>query len=68
MIDDWRVYRPAIWLAMLGICALLVINAYLGAVLIGGGIGVGMRIRGRRRAGRAGGEASGRTSGSRRGR
>jgi hypothetical protein len=49
MINDWRVYRPAIWLGMLGVCALLVLNAYLGAVIIGGGIGVGLRIHGRRR-------------------
>ncbi len=46
---DWRVYRPAIWLVMLGIAFLLVLNAYLGIAVIGAGLGTGIRINARRR-------------------
>jgi hypothetical protein len=46
---DWRVFRPAIWLVMLGIALLLVVNAYLGIAVIGAGIGTGVRIQTRRR-------------------
>ncbi len=50
--NDWRVYRPAIWLAMLGIAvALLVTPAYLCAVPLGGALGIGIKIR-RGRTGR----------------
>ena len=50
MTGDWRDYRPAIWLAMLGVAvALLVQPAYLSAVLFGAAIGVAIRIRQRRR-------------------
>lgn len=52
MNNDWRIFRPAIWLAMVGIAALLVVNALVGAALIGGAIGVALRIQGRRRAAR----------------
>ncbi len=51
-VDDWRVYRPAIWLAMLGIAILLVFGApigYAGVLLLGAAIGVGLRIQTRRR-------------------
>ncbi len=51
-VNDWRVYRPAIWLAMLGIAVLLVFGApigYAGVVLLGAAIGVGFRIQTRRR-------------------
>jgi hypothetical protein len=47
---DWRDYRPAIWLTMLGIAvALLVTPPYLSAILFGAAIGAAIRIRQRRR-------------------
>jgi hypothetical protein len=47
---DWRVYRPAIWLAMLGVAVMLVLSpAYIGAVFLGGAIGAAIRIRQRGR-------------------
>jgi hypothetical protein len=50
MTGDWRDYRPAIWLAMLGVALMLLINPfYWGAVFVGGAIGVGIRINQRRR-------------------
>jgi hypothetical protein len=54
-MQDWRVFRPAIWMAMLGIALMLLITpAYLGGAVIGGAIGIALRIRnGRRRVGRA---------------
>lgn len=50
-MNDWRTYRPAIWLAMLGIALILLIQPpYLGAAVIGAAIGVALRIQiGRRR-------------------
>ena len=51
MKGDWRDYRPAIWLTMLGIAvALLVTPFYLSAVLFGAAIGAAIRIRQRRRS------------------
>jgi hypothetical protein len=50
MNDDWRQWRPAIWLAMLGVAVMLVVNPwYFGVVFIGGAIGVAIRIEQRRR-------------------
>jgi hypothetical protein len=50
MTGDWRDYRPAIWLAMLGIAVMLLVNPfYLGAVFIGGAVGIAIRINQRRR-------------------
>jgi hypothetical protein len=47
---DWRDWRPAIWLTMLGIAvALLVTPAFLSAILFGAAIGAAIRIRQRRR-------------------
>lgn len=47
---DWREYRPAIWMAMLGIAVLLLVNpVWIGAVPIGASIGIGIRIHQRRR-------------------
>jgi hypothetical protein len=47
---DWRDYRPAIWLTMLGIAVALLVNpAYLSAILFGAAIGAAIRIRQRRR-------------------
>ena len=51
MRGDWKDYRPAIWLAMLGVAVMLLVAPfYLGAVLIGAGLGVAIRITQRRRA------------------
>ena len=57
MTGDWRTFRPAIWLAMLGIALALLVNPpYIGVGVVGGAIGVALRIeRRRRRANRAGG-------------
>jgi hypothetical protein len=50
MTGDWRIYRPAIWLAMLGIAVLLLLSPpYFGVLLIGAAIGVAVRIERRRR-------------------
>ena len=50
MRGDWRDYRPAIWLAMLGIALALVLDPpYVGAVLIGAAIGVALKTSRRRR-------------------
>ena len=59
MTGDWRTFRPAIWLAMVGIALALVVNPpYIGVGVVGGAIGVGLRIerRRRRRAERPGGD------------
>jgi hypothetical protein len=50
-MNDWRMFRPAIWLAMLGIAVMLLVAPfYLGAALLGAAIGIGLRIeQGRRR-------------------
>jgi hypothetical protein len=51
MTGDWRDYRPAIWLAMLGVAVALIVNPwYFGAIFLGAGIGAAIRIRQRRRA------------------
>jgi hypothetical protein len=49
---DWRDFRPAIWLAMLGVAAILLLSPwYFGAVFLGGAIGIaGKTVRQRRRA------------------
>ena len=52
MTGDWRDYRPAIWLAMLGIAVIIVVNPYLGAVFLGAAIGAAIRIRQRRQRAR----------------
>jgi hypothetical protein len=49
MTGDWRDYRPAIWLAMLGVAVALVVNPwYFAAVFFGAAIGAAIRIRQRR--------------------
>lgn len=49
MTGDWRDFRPAIWLAMLGVAVMLLFSPfYLGAVFLGAAIGVAIRIRQRR--------------------
>jgi hypothetical protein len=50
MTGDWRDYRPAIWLTMLGIAVTLLFSPfYLGAVFFGAAIGAAIRIHQRRR-------------------
>jgi hypothetical protein len=50
MTGDWRDFRPAIWLAMLGVLLAVVVSPpYIGAVFVGGSIGAAIRIRQRRR-------------------
>jgi hypothetical protein len=50
MSSDWRVWRPAIWLVMLGIAVALVFQPwYFSAVFFGAAIGSGIRIRQQRR-------------------
>ncbi len=49
-MSDWRAYRPAIWLAMLGIALMLLISPpYVGALALGAAIGVAVGIDRRRR-------------------
>jgi hypothetical protein len=60
-IDDWRVFRPAIWTVMLGIALMLVLNGYLGIIVIGFGLGIGLKIETRRRRVRRAGGATVRT-------
>ena len=54
-MNDWRMFRPAIWLAMLGVAVMLLVAPfYLGAILLGAAIGIALRIeQGRRRLARA---------------
>ena len=64
---DWRGFRPAIWLAMIGVALILLVQPpYVGVVFIGAGIGIGLRIRQRRRL--AATAQAGRTRAGRRGR
>lgn len=66
MTQDWRIYRPAIWLGMIGIALILLVDPpYIGGAVLGGAIGIGLRIafgrrpvdRARRQA-RSGGQGS----------
>jgi hypothetical protein len=54
MTHDWRIYRPAIWLGMIGIALILLVSpAFIGGAVLGGAIGIGLRIAfGRRPADR----------------
>lgn len=59
MTGDWRDWRPAIWLAMLGVAVALAVNPpYLGAVFLGAAIGAAIRIHQRRRRAAAAADAS----------
>jgi hypothetical protein len=50
MTGDWRDFRPAIWLAMLGVAVMLLVAPfYFGAVFLGAAIGAAIRIWQRRR-------------------
>ncbi|MGB0095219.1 MAG: hypothetical protein WBP81_22115, partial [Solirubrobacteraceae bacterium] len=56
---DWRDWRPAIWLAMLGVAVALLINPpYFSATFFGAAIGAALRIRQRRRRAAAAGKAA----------
>jgi hypothetical protein len=41
-MNDWKRYRPSIWLVILGVALALVVNLIAGAVFIGAGLGVGL--------------------------
>jgi hypothetical protein len=43
-MNDWKRYRPAIWMVILGIALALVLNLIVGAVFIGAGVGVGVIV------------------------
>jgi hypothetical protein len=59
MTGDWRDFRPAIWLAMLGVAVMLLVSQwYFGAVFLGAAIGAAIRIRQRRRRAAAGANAA----------
>jgi hypothetical protein len=51
---DWRVFRPAIWLGMLGVALMLLVNpVYIGVAVLGAALGTAARIQtGRRRLAR----------------
>jgi hypothetical protein len=50
MRGDWKDFRPAIWLAMIGIALILVLNPpYIGAALLGAAIGIALKLERRRR-------------------
>jgi hypothetical protein len=54
MTGDWRDFRPAIWLTMLGVALVLLVGPpYIGAIFIGGALGAAIRIAQRRRRARA---------------
>jgi hypothetical protein len=47
---DWRDWRPAIWLTMLGIATVLLVSPFwIGALFFGAAIGAAIRINQRRR-------------------
>jgi hypothetical protein len=48
-VDDWRVFRPAIWVGMAGIAIMLVLSFYIGLGVVGGAIGIAARIQTSRR-------------------
>jgi hypothetical protein len=51
MSGSWRDYRPAIWLAMLGIAVILLVTpGYVGALFLGAAIGVAVKVSRSRRA------------------
>ena len=47
--QDWKAYRPAIWLAMIGIAVMLLVAPfYIAAVPLGAAIGVAIQVNRRR--------------------
>jgi hypothetical protein len=64
MTGDWRDWRPAIWLTMLGVAVILLVSPFwIGALFFGAAIGATIRINQRRRRAAA---KPARQSGSRR--
>ena len=53
-MNDWRIFRPAIWVGMLGIAVLLLIQPpFFGVAIVGAAIGIALKIEvGRRRVAR----------------
>jgi hypothetical protein len=52
MNEGWKAFRPAIWMAMLGVAvALLVSPAFISAIFFGAAIGFAIRIEQARRRG-----------------
>jgi hypothetical protein len=52
MTGDWRDFRPAIWLAMLGVALVFLVSPpYIGAPLIGIAFGLAIRTEQARRRG-----------------
>jgi hypothetical protein len=50
MNDDWKIWRPAIWLTMIAIAVALLVNPwYFAAIPLGMAIGVGIRTQQQRR-------------------
>jgi hypothetical protein len=50
MTGDWRDYRPAIWLTMIGVAVILLVSPFwIGALFFGAAIGAAIRITQRRR-------------------
>jgi type IV secretory pathway TrbL component len=43
-MEDWKRYRPAIWLVILGVALAIVLNLIAGAAFVGAGLGVGVMI------------------------
>jgi hypothetical protein len=68
MRGDWKDWRPAIWLTMLGIAVVLLVQPFwIGALFFGAAIGAAIRIRQRRRVAAAAASAKpARQSGPRR--
>ena len=55
-MNDWRIFRPAIWLGMVGIAILLLIQPpFFGVAIVGAALGIALKIEvGRRRVARGG--------------
>jgi hypothetical protein len=50
MRGDWKDFRPAIWLAMLGVAVMLLVSPFvIGAIFLGAASGAAIRIEQRRR-------------------
>jgi hypothetical protein len=49
VIGDWRDFRPAIWLAMIGVAVMLLAPFYFGAIFIGMALGAALKIGRQRR-------------------
>jgi hypothetical protein len=47
---DWREFRPAIWIAILGLILVLTVSLPIGLGILGAAIGTGLRIQRRRLA------------------